>query len=443
MTTRTLTRLLPVAAVSVVLAGLAVALPMPRQSKQPTREEPAWLSRLQQWLEAVRQHEPGSEDAPALAISTWSGGEAQAVLSDLLELRHLLMKAHAQRQKKPTGPPPVVTFRSWSAGMLETERLLGISSDEARRGDINRLMKRGALLHTDIAVLIPPQTIPPFGGGLPQQNVLVARDGRQVGVQGGAVHWDFARTLLGRVTPDPSRDDVVRLWYRATAAYLEAHYVFSEAVPHLRRARQLFPADADILFDSGCLHETFAAPRVQSVIRSAVVPTSVTTDAVSPQDHLREAERLFRQAVRINPELIQARVRLGRVIGLQGRHDEAAGELRRAIAAIPDALLMYYAEMFLGDEEQALGHRDAAGKCYEHAAALFRSAQSPRLALSQLARRHGDRSGALAAIQPVFALSPHQATRADPWWEYDVVPFRNADDLLTAWRGLFPREEER
>jgi len=55
------------------------------------------------------------------------------------------------------------------------------------------------------------------------------------------------------------------------------------------------------------------------------------------------------------------------------------------------------------------------------------------LALSQLARRYGDRNGALRAIERLFALpGEDRDARDDPWWWYYVAQARDAEDLLEA-----------
>src|SRR5207247_9478776 len=118
------------------------------------------------------------------------------------------------------------------------------------------------------------------------------------------------------------------------------------------------------------------------------------------------------------PDHVEARLRHGRVLGGLGRHADAAAELRQAIASADDSLLRYYADLFLGAAEEELGHRDAARLAYEQAAALYPDAQSPLVALSRLARRYGDRPGALHAIQRVCALSADAHARHDPGWTY-------------------------
>ena len=132
---------------------------------------------------------------------------------------------------------------------------------------------------------------------------------------------DFA-ALLDRVAPSPADDAMVRLWYQAIAAYLEGQFKLGDASLHLRRARQIFPADAAILLASGCLHETFAAPRIQSGVQSMQSPRGMNVGVGPFQFEVSLAETFFRQSLRADPDLTKARVRLARVKGLRG--DQAA-----------------------------------------------------------------------------------------------------------------------
>jgi hypothetical protein len=78
-----------------------------------------------------------------------------------------------------------------------------------------------------------------------------------------AVPWDLARVLLDDVKPRgsdhpaPGRDDMVRDWYRATAAWMQNREDYQTL--HLDRAREIFPTDPVILFLSGTQAETYAA----------------------------------------------------------------------------------------------------------------------------------------------------------------------------------------
>ena len=81
----------------------------------------------------------------------------------------------------------------------------------------------------------------------------------------------------------------------------------------------------------------------------------------------------------------------------------------------------------------ALGNREAARAAYDRAAQLFPQAQSPLLALSEIARRSGDRNGAMRAIDRLFTLSgADRDEHDDPWWWYYTEQARDAEDLLEA-----------
>jgi tetratricopeptide (TPR) repeat protein len=224
---------------------------------------------------------------------------------------------------------------------------------------------------------------------------------------------------------------MVRQWYRATASWMQLREDHDKL--HLTRARELFPADPDILFLSATQRETYAGAAIQSAVRSAVLPTGVTMDVGSDRSELREAEFLFRQTLQVKPDYPEARLRYGRVLDALGKHAESAAALRRAVADLTDRQMLYYGELFLGAAEEALGNRDAARVSYEHAAELYPRAQSPLLALSKLARRYGDRGGALRAIDRLFALDGEERdAHDDPWWWYYVAQARDGESLLEA-----------
>jgi len=334
-----------------------------------------------------------------------------------------------------------MTYQGRTITVAEVQQLLGLTDAEAQRGDANRVLKRGALLHADIAMLAPVQShaaANPSPADM-QDLVFLYRDGRLQGVESAGIHWRLGRMLLDEVRPDPSRDEMVRLWYRSTSARLQSAHAFVYAIPHLDRARQLFPGDADLLLYSGSLHECMATPRVQA----AALPTQpgFSSSIRSARAELQQAESFFRQAVKSDPTLTEARVRLGRVLDLLGRHQDGASELRRSASETEDALLLYYADLFLGQADLALGRLDEARSAFERAASWYPRAQSPRLALSQLARQVGDRAGALAAMEHVLDLPAAEGEREDPWWYYNEVHVPDSDHLLDEMRQAFVAEE--
>ena len=192
----------------------------------------------------------------------------------------------------------------------------------------------------------------------------------------------------------------------------------AEAAVHLPRARRIFPSDPILLYLSGLLHERFSSAPIQAAAEAVVAGNSGVTSVDSARIEQTRAERFYREALAARPDHLEARVRYGRVLGELGRHAQAATALRTAIDGGATGRLLYWSLLFLGKQEEMVGNRDQARASYERAAGLFPQAQSPRLALSQLARRAGDRRAAQRELVELAELPADERQREDPWWDY-------------------------
>jgi tetratricopeptide (TPR) repeat protein len=411
-------------------ALLALALPSLALAPPPDPR----IDRVERWLNAVAQHEPGQADDAVAEIASWSSPEMRMLWIDVSVLVQLMRNPNLTSFTiKSQGPRP--TAIRYTPNQLA--RLRAIAGKARLLGDRNIVLRRGALLHTDTAIenpsrLEPFERSPAIGPSRVRVNIS---DGRSIEVGSVAVHWELARMLLDYVEspdtgrPSPARDDMVRAWYRATIAWMELRE--DHEIDHVDHAYALFPNDPDVLFLTASLHETFATPYIQGAVRSAVLPAGFSFGVGSDRSELRKAEGLFRRALAARPAFAEAHLRLGRVLMLLGQPTAAAAELREALATTTDdSLLPYYGHLFLGAAEEALARFGDARAAYERAAALYPAAQSPLLALSELARRQGDRRGALAAMDRVFALPHGDSELDDPWWKYHVAQGRHAQTLL-------------
>ena len=342
-----------------------------------------------QWRDAVTHHEPGVLDQPALDIAAWTEDELSEVRSTASRL--------------PRNSP---------------------------------LLKRGALLHGDIAMSGSARTPDPPSPTNPAPLVITASDGRSIGVETAGTHWDFARELLGLVS-SASRDDMVRLWYHASAAFMQRERKYGTLALHLARAPVAFRDDAWWQFFNGARHEAASMPEAQIIARTAVARPGFRLGIRDEQAEETMAERFFSEALRRDPSLTEARLRRGWMLGRLGRHREAVAELKHAGGQTQEPVLRYYAELFLGYEQLQRGDRAAARACFERASAVFPRAQSPYLALSRLAREQGDRTAALEALGPLWRLQADEQLRYDPWWDYDASAGRHAAALLTELRKPF------
>jgi tetratricopeptide (TPR) repeat protein len=410
--------LLALAAVLLVSAGLDLMTGALVLGAGPQREGPdGWVERLASWVRAVEEHTPGEKDAPALIMGPASEEDLAAIRVDL----SALLSMRSEANKRGTRDKPI-KYKNLYFTVPRIEEILGLTAEESAPSNGNRILERGAILHADVAMLVLPDM--PWRAGCSDPAVVLVQDGQPVGNGCSGIHWAHGRALLDAVLPNPGKVPMVRLWYEATIADRLERGDYAGARSQIDRSAVYFPNDPGLLFQRGYFHEVFAAPRVLSAAHAT------GADQRPASALLKAAESFYGRALKANPDFVEARVHRGAVLGRLGRHDEAAAELRKAAASAQGPVLRYYAAMLLGDEEQALGGRDAAHARYEEAAALFPRAQSPRIALSGLARRFGDRGGALLAMRHALTLPADERARPDPWWMYYHWLNQSSDVLL-------------
>jgi hypothetical protein len=417
--------------VAAILAGAGISAqrgaPAPRD---PYPKQPLSIERIQQWARAVWSHEPGLLDPAAVSISQWTPPELYMLFT---ELRLGLLKfPDRPRIYDPVDGHRYPTPRKKATLIYALE--IPSDSDE----DVNRLFKRAALLHTDVASLVPPQaffSLPsPFSGRV----TFLTKDGAQVALAGTAVHLEFVSWLFDGIKPDPGGDPVVSLWYEAVSAALQAEHRVGDADWLLFRGIDAAPLNPRLHFYYGAVQETLSSPRVQNAL-----PDHQTRVRDNPRTRLEQAERTHRQAVGLSPDFAEARLHLGRVIGQLGRPSEAIRELLQAEPSLTDRVLQYHCALFLGQQRVLTADLTSAQVSFARAHDLYPKAQSPLIALADVAQRRGDSAGAVEALRKLLALPAADAERFDPWWRYDDAHVRDAKIRLTAWRAVVAGETSR
>jgi tetratricopeptide (TPR) repeat protein len=413
---------------AVALLALAAGLVLPSVLSAAGAGQvspPPRFDLVEQWLHAVEQHAPGVQDEAIRSVNSWSRDDLSQIL--------LQVEAVATLARDPGG---VVNFRI-SRGELravysgdDLKRLRELGKRAESLGD-RALLRRAVVLHTDAAVLNGGDE--GRTGGRPHMwsgPVFVRTDdGQQVGAQEIADQFAAARGLFQLLPGKPNADEAMRLWYRATAAYLQREVHLDQR--HIERGVAVFPKDPELLALAGTLHETFATPRLQQVAESARLPIGVSLGIEPAEKELALAEEFLRKTVGIAAQHTEARIRLGNVLGLRGHHKEAVAELERALTTVgDDHTLAYYARMFFAREAGQLGRIAQARASYEAAARLYPSAQSPWIALSQLAHRAGDDASAGDLLGRAFSTTRERDLAGDPWWRYAADAGRSADALI-------------
>jgi tetratricopeptide (TPR) repeat protein len=455
----------------VVAALVLLSGPVSAQKPRSTIDD-ASLAALQTWVEAVGSHTPGRPDASVTTVASFT----YETREDLNTGINLFFAA----------------LMGWSYNTDNNRAAQAIAAMGHAAG--KDFLKRAAVLHSDVAVhsdlhprpataaaKTPPRRTPELQIGrrpspetftlddpppplLMADRVLLAKDGEVVGEVVSTWNWHFARSLLDLLgagprrkilsdgRPNPATDPFVSTWYHATAAYMFARGLYGDATPHLHHASMVLPDDALALFDQACYAEILGLPMLQALIpetdvgqraRGSSVPTWTTPRSeaavrIPPASATNaEAERLFRRALAIDPTLVEARVRLARLLDWRGRHDEATSELNTALAQNPRGAVRFFAHLFGGRAAQSSGRIEEASVHYRDALELFPDAQSALLASSQIALLGSNVNAALESLRHLDARTAD--FQADPWWAYHLGAGRDADELLKALWAAVPR----
>jgi tetratricopeptide (TPR) repeat protein len=151
-----------------------------------------------------------------------------------------------------------------------------------------------------------------------------------------------------------------------------------------------------------------------------------------------DAEALFRQAIDADGSLVEARVRLGRLLLIRGRDAEAATMLAQAVTAARVPAVAYLAHLLAARADTRLGRLDEADAHTDAALALFPGAQSAIIAKSYAALQRADAAGALDPINQL-AQRDSRVPPHDPWSEYYLGAGRDSTALLSDLRSSVGR----
>lgn len=366
------------------------------------------------WVAAVETHRAGRSDA---AVGAVLGIKTAELESAFTPLSHALAEAIEMDGRSASFDELLRPYASRQLKADERQRRDALSERIATFG-VDRFLKRAALLHADLAIVAP-------FSHLTQSQGLghLAADGQHAGSEGRPWHWMLARSFLHLVR-DISADSDARLWYQAAGAHMLAERNFTEAAPHIDRGLTLFPADAEMHFLDGLMHEAQAAADIQASLADQIAqlprqPRSIYTPAIrSADDERREARDAYDAALESDPDHVEARVHRARVRLADEQYEGAASDARRVLSRPLPPVLEYYARLFLGKAEQMQGRADSARAAFERAASLFPDAQAPRLSLAEVELQSGNREAARALLAFLAEVTRKDEPGEDPLWEY-------------------------
>ncbi len=254
----------------------------------------------------------------------------------------------------------------------------------------DRLRETALLLHTDLAMVL----------------------GRHAKIDGAKTHLTIGRALLeGAPLPDLHRDWLLALAYTHQASLRPA-----EALAFYTECAEAFPEAGEARLGAGTLYE-----------RNAFLPAGFGRGNLNlpPPLAAKAAERSYREALRIQPSLTEARLRLARVFQETDRVDKALLQLSLVVESSQDASLSALAHLFWGEIRETQGDVEGAIEHYRAALAADRDLQVAALALAQTLHRRDGRQAAVDALVPAL-----DGARTSPWLAYRRGPRRLSTSSL-------------
>jgi tetratricopeptide (TPR) repeat protein len=216
-------------------------------------------------------------------------------------------------------------------------------------------------------------------------------------------HLAVARTYIEKLA-SRQQDSFVRGWWIMVIGFFQGRFDLQRASLLTRAARASAGNSPELFLAEGVTQE-MNWTRAHDDDR----PYAVTGD-------LKDAESSYRKALAEDRDLVEARLRLGRVLTLKGEFDDALRVLD-PLGSIEDTGFRYLAQLFAGDALERRGDAAAAEKRYVAAFAADPTGQSARLALAHVRHAAGARTAAADAVRAA-ALERGVAGTDDPWLLY-------------------------
>jgi tetratricopeptide (TPR) repeat protein len=182
------------------------------------------------------------------------------------------------------------------------------------------------------------------------------------------------------------------------------------AHPFAEKARRIAPLDPEVQLVYGCVAEGLAEEQLLRHRESAAA------------DWRDQATVALLDALALDGGLLEVRLRLGRLLVVQGHEIEAEPIIDDVEAHAGDDRLRYLARLFLGHLAERRGRHDEAARAYARALAAWPDSQAARLALAHAVEGTSGPAAARPLVAASLAASRRLDRAADPWWLYRFGP---------------------
>lgn len=246
----------------------------------------------------------------------------------------------------------------------------------------------------------------------------------------------MAEGLLGPVAAQPGGLPFATRFTAAFSLHLRSALCFLTSRDWAETGLKLAPGDAVLRFNDGLASETIGVTEAvepsRRGFRDARGRQISGYGEVNVKKELNRALADFEQALALDPRMLGARVRLGRVQWKLGRGLEARATLSRAVTEA-EGVELYLARLFLGQCLEDEGDLDGALEQYAASLILRPDAQAGAVALAHAQSLRGQPEQAREILEHGLAWSGRRQT-ADPYWEYLIGSAESAEALIEGLR---------
>lgn len=235
---------------------------------------------------------------------------------------------------------------------------------------------------------------------------------------------------------DPKAGEFLRPFYLGMSRQARWSHCSVESALWARSGLRMYPNDVPLTMALGVALETGAfftlAPSPSTPAGGAVLARQGAQLKMQIHSLEEGARQAFEKAARADPNLAEAKVRLGRVQWRLGMRDAARTTLEASLK-IGDADSHYLSHLFLGRVLEEASKWTEAETHYRAAIALQPLAETPFVALSHVLFLQGDPEGAREALVTGLEATRHRITY-DPWLPYLVTQTNDGETLLAELR---------